>query len=555
MTNRNKLNEAGPTGTFRRGGLMIYDKSDSRSRIRLKTFLTWVLIPLCLMACVSMIPLSKSISDIRNFATSFKEQMVPTMVQTQTTFVNLEALDRATNELTYSNDTERARIAYVDAIGILLESFYDRPDHIYQILRSLTENVHLLWRYRNRYDEDRQMLFEEMQKVFLISTRLHMATDTLPDDAAQLQASGTLLDIKNFSANFRNLKERLMQIIVTHENLCTRNPTPKTEKLCRDLYVSKYRIEALLSRIDNSSHKMTQKAEQVREQKVALTTAMTSYEIDTTSSKFRQFEDWMKWGRYMVAFLGLFFIFLASVLFVSMSSILMPLMQLASIGNTFRRFHSLPSKMPHSFIYEIHQIIEIMKIFFDDIRRKQKEKEELVSRNAILSDENQRDQLTGLSNRRFLENHTKLSAGSAVLMFDIDHFKSINDNFGHLFGDKVLKTVAGAIRDNLHRRDTVCRWGGEEFCVILHYVADADDAYHIGQRVLDVISGTSVRTPEGRMLRITVSCGVSKRITEDEAGRVTLTDFIAQADEALYRAKNNGRCQVQVHGKPTIPQP
>lgn len=554
MTDRKKLKKAGPVGTVR-GGLMMRGKSDSRPRIRLKTFLTWILIPLCLMACISTIPLSKSISDIRNFATSFKEQMVPTMVQTQTTFVNLEALDRAINELSHSNDKERARVAYVDAIGILLESFYDRPPHIYQILRRLTEDVHLLWRYRNQYDEDRHMLFEEVRKVLLISTRLHMATGTMPDDDVQLQATRTLFDINDFSASFRNLKERLMKFIVTHEELCTVNPTADTEKPCRELYVSKYRIEALLTRIDISSHKMTQKAEQVQEQKVALTTAMTSYEIDDTASRFRQLEDWMKWGKYMVAFLGIFFIFLASLLFVSMSSILMPLMQLASIGNTFRRFHSLPSKMPHSFIYEIHQIIEIMKIFFDDIRRKQREKEELVSRNVILSNENQRDQLTGLSNRRFLENYTKLYPGCAVLMFDIDHFKNINDNFGHLFGDKVLQTVAGVIRNNLHRRDTVCRWGGEEFCVILHYIAEAEDAYHIGQRVLDTVAGTSIRTPEGKMLRVTVSCGVSKRIAEDEAGKVTLTNLIAQADEALYRAKNNGRCQVQVHGKPTIPQP
>lgn len=553
MTDSKNTNKAVPTRIYR-GGLMMIDKSDNRPRIRLRTFITWVLIPLCLLACVSTIPLSKSISDIRNFATTFKEQMLPTMVQTQTTFVNLEALDRATNELSHTNDTERARIAYVDSIAILLESFYDKPPHIYQMIRQLAEDVHLLWRYRNKYDEDRQLLFEEMRKVFLISTRLHMATNTLPDNATQLRASRTLFDINDFSVNFRHLKERLIQFILQHEELCSINPTPETEKLCRDLYVSRFRIEALLTRIDISSHKMTQKAEQVREQKVALTAAMTSAEIDATSSKFRQLEDWMKWGKYMVAFLGLFFIFLASLLFVSMSSILMPLMQLANIGNTFRKFHSVPSKMPHSIIYEIHQIIEIMKIFFDDIRRKQREKEELVSRNAILSNENQRDALTGLSNRRFLENYAKLHSGSAVLMFDIDHFKNINDNFGHLFGDKVLKTVAGAIRNNLHRRDTVCRWGGEEFCVILHYIADPDDAYHIGQRVLDVIAGTSIRTPEGKMLRVTVSCGASKRIAEDEVDTVTLTNLIAQADEALYRAKNNGRCQVQVHGKPTIPQ-
>lgn len=557
MTDSKKTTTAArkPVKAANRGGLMVHNKSDERPRIRLKTFLTWVLIPLCLMACISTIPLSKSISDIRNFATSFKEQMVPTMVQTQTTFVNLEALDRATNELTHSNDTERARVAYVDAIGILLESFYDRPPEIYQKLRQLTEDVHLLWRYRKEYDNDRQLLFEEMRRVFLVSTRLHIATNSLPDEETQIRASRTLFDINDFTTSYRHLKERLLQFIVQHEALCQRMHTPETEKLCHDLYVSRYRIEALLTRIDISSHKMSVKADQVRKQKVALTEAMTSYEIDATASKFRQLEDWMKWGKYMVAFLGLFFIFLASLLFVSMSSILMPLMQLANIGNTFRKFHSVPAKMPHSIIYEIHQIIEIMKIFFDDIRRKQREKEELVTRNAILANENSSDALTGLANRRFLENYTKLYPGSAVLMFDIDHFKSINDNFGHLFGDKVLKTVATTIRNNLHRRDTVCRWGGEEFCVVLHYISAADDAYHIAQRVLDVISGTSIRTPEGKMLRVTVSCGVSTRIADEDAGKVTLTNLIAQADEALYRAKNNGRCQVQVNVRPTIPQP
>ncbi len=165
--------------------------------------------------------------------------------------------------------------------------------------------------------------------------------------------------------------------------------------------------------------------------------------------------------------------------------------------------------------------------------------------NNILKEENKRDPLTNLLNKRALNSiYTKLLDLSLVddfkisfLMIDIDHFKKINDTYGHLVGDHVLKEFAKALKNNLRKSDYIFRYGGEEFLVILPYTNKAQ-ACKIASHIKEVVKDLSFYV-EDKIIKITVSIGVYETSKEEP-----LEDAIHKADEKLYKAKKEGRDKV-----------
>jgi diguanylate cyclase (GGDEF)-like protein len=157
------------------------------------------------------------------------------------------------------------------------------------------------------------------------------------------------------------------------------------------------------------------------------------------------------------------------------------------------------------------------------------------------------DPLTGACNRRtFLEIAEKeLSRASrvgsplSIIMLDLDHFKQINDVYGHLTGDEVLKRFAADVRAQLRKEDVLVRYGGEEFCVLLPDVQGPGAVALAGR-----IRKTIAREPfdvDGVSIRVTVSAGVAARFDE---GPESIGQILGRADEALYIAKNRGRNRV-----------
>ncbi|TDU01293.1 diguanylate cyclase (GGDEF)-like protein [Azorhizobium sp. AG788] len=164
-------------------------------------------------------------------------------------------------------------------------------------------------------------------------------------------------------------------------------------------------------------------------------------------------------------------------------------------------------------------------------------------REARLMIESRRDVLTQLPNRagfdeqamRILGDCQRSGLPAAVALFDIDHFKKINDGWGHPAGDAVLKNLADAAQDVTRSTDAFARFGGEEFVMILKGVS-AEAAFVHVERIRRAIS-RDVPHPSGSG-RITVSAGLADVRTYDQAG---LTAAISRADEALYAAKAAGR--------------
>ncbi len=155
-----------------------------------------------------------------------------------------------------------------------------------------------------------------------------------------------------------------------------------------------------------------------------------------------------------------------------------------------------------------------------------------------------RDPLTGLYNRLYMQNTVKRlcdlqdresSSEVALVMMDIDHFKHINDTFGHSQGDQVLKQVTDIIRANSRETDFPVRYGGEEFIVFLVNRTPAQVA-QFAERLRQSIKSASWTPPSGEPQHVTVSLGTAVRQAHE-----SLSNFIRRADEALYRAKHEGR--------------
>ncbi|MNL34644.1 Response regulator PleD [compost metagenome] len=147
------------------------------------------------------------------------------------------------------------------------------------------------------------------------------------------------------------------------------------------------------------------------------------------------------------------------------------------------------------------------------------------------------DPLTGVKNRRFFFQAMPAVPGrnDAAMLLDIDHFKSINDRFGHAVGDSVLQEVAKRIGGSIRGGDVLARYGGEEFIIFLPG-AGVQKACMIGERIRDAIAITEVDCG-GLRVGVTISIGVA---TSGDM-RCDLQTLAKMADRALYRAKTDGR--------------
>ncbi len=161
------------------------------------------------------------------------------------------------------------------------------------------------------------------------------------------------------------------------------------------------------------------------------------------------------------------------------------------------------------------------------------------------------DALTGLANRRFFDFILSREIGRArrydrsisLMMLDIDHFKQINDTYGHPAGDLILKTMGDLLRNLFRKTDLAARYGGEEFSIILPET-ELDIVVQMAERFRDAVSRTRFATDNG-FVSLTVSIGVAALPEKGDAMSLPETDLLQAADQALYKAKKMGRNRVE----------
>jgi diguanylate cyclase (GGDEF)-like protein len=180
-----------------------------------------------------------------------------------------------------------------------------------------------------------------------------------------------------------------------------------------------------------------------------------------------------------------------------------------------------------------------------------KQVEDLKSQIHDLEKDLIHDSLTGLKTRAFFEEEVGIYLESisnnlaskrkewfgfkhiSFLFLDIDHFKKVNDTYGHAVGDIVLKKVSETIQRSLREGDTAARWGGEELVISL-IGANEEDAFHTSLRIIELVK--SLKFSEAPDLKVTISCGIA---TAKEG--ISFEEIISRADKALYCAKETGR--------------
>jgi diguanylate cyclase (GGDEF)-like protein len=158
------------------------------------------------------------------------------------------------------------------------------------------------------------------------------------------------------------------------------------------------------------------------------------------------------------------------------------------------------------------------------------------------------DPLTNVFNRRYFFDRAKIElevarlqeSRTSILLLDIDHFKKINDSYGHNVGDQILTGLVALCQENLRDMDTLARLGGEEFVILLPET-DLAEARYIAERLRRTLEHTPINTDSG-LLNVTVSIGVMSHPTSD--AELPVHKLVQRADQAMYLAKRSGRNRV-----------
>ncbi len=237
-------------------------------------------------------------------------------------------------------------------------------------------------------------------------------------------------------------------------------------------------------------------------------------------------------------------------------SVRSPIPRLAIVSHDGKPFTDDQRQLLHE-IFEVIRAAEENDARFRELETRmlslQRENLDLVVRNRVLSEVTTRDSLTGLYNRWYVlekiegEINRSLRHGSPVslLMIDIDHFKWVNDKYGHSVGDQVLQTVGRTLKESCRVYDVPGRYGGEEFCIVLPETRLSATPI-IAERIRLRVAETGTPTNDGIHLAVTASIGAAGIDSPPEDGILSPPALIDRADPALYTAKSRGRNRVEM---------
>jgi len=179
-------------------------------------------------------------------------------------------------------------------------------------------------------------------------------------------------------------------------------------------------------------------------------------------------------------------------------------------------------------------------------------KQELIEQELRLKYLSVTDDLTKLKNRRYLFDYFESELKHfhlhkevfSLIIIDLDHFKAVNDNYGHIVGDEVLKKFGQIIIQELRTNDVGARYGGEEFCILLPKTNE-EGALNLAERIRAELERVHFDAGAGKTFQVTCSLGIEVCNTKG----ATLEELLKNADSALYESKYKGRNQVTLHGK------
>ena len=213
-------------------------------------------------------------------------------------------------------------------------------------------------------------------------------------------------------------------------------------------------------------------------------------------------------------------------------------------------------------LFDVIRVAEESEARYQELEQRmlslQRENLDLTVRNRTLSEVSSRDTLTGLYNRWYViekldsELNRAIRHGSAMslLMLDLDHFKRINDTWGHPAGDEVLKSVGKLLRESCRVYDVPGRYGGEEFCIVLPETKPGNTTV-VAERIRKRLETTELSCGDAS-IAVTASIGIAGMDMDSEEGLLSPAALIDRADRALYSAKTRGRNRIELWDRALI---
>jgi diguanylate cyclase (GGDEF)-like protein len=233
----------------------------------------------------------------------------------------------------------------------------------------------------------------------------------------------------------------------------------------------------------------------------------------------------------------------------------LPMPRISIIATDGRPFADTERRLIQE-MFDVVRLVEESEARYEELEHRmlslQRENLDLVVKNRLLSEVSSRDTLTGLYNRWFVmekidsELNRALRHGSpmSLLMLDVDHFKRINDTWGHSAGDQVLQGIGKLLRECCRVYDVPGRYGGEEFCIVLPETTTGNTTA-VAERIRHRLESTELQCGD-TSIAVTASIGIAGMDAPGEGDALSPAGLIERADRALYTAKNRGRNRVEM---------
>ena len=389
------------------------------------------------------------------------------------------------------------------------------------------------------------LIWLDQQKVLNATNRLQ--DDTVPEIIRYQRLSRNLEQLRQegervFAVSSPQARQQALfvaTLVASHPSVLDHRPAAELAR-----QVERFLAEVLRqSAIDERAIARNYEAWQQLSAQVSLLVDDVSVQgVNLASRDLREVSAAMQVARYkLIAVVLLAALFLGVFLFFVRQTLIHPLQ------NIYRKLSQLsvdqpPPTFPPAHMLEIQAVEESIVELHASLVANEAARQQL----ELLAN---RDGLTGLTNRRHfmllaeqeLARAQRYRRSLTVGMADLDHFKRLNDTYGHAAGDAVLKAFAALVGDTLRQSDLSCRYGGEEFAFLFPEVG-IDEARRLAERLRERFSELEIRLPDSRLVRVTFSMGLA------DATVLPLEGALKLADEALYEAKRSGRNRIAVAG-------
>ncbi|MDR3362795.1 MAG: GGDEF domain-containing protein [Desulfovibrio sp.] len=481
---------------------------------------------------------------IESGADTLLRENIPAMMENRRSADNLAVLRHEIDTIYATTDAERRHRSTLTAEMILANFVFEQSDDMrkfadkfYSLPRQLSEV-----RAKRLYNDDKL-------------------------EALQLYLSGMSALLRNeaeapLSAMDQNdalIKPTPARKFARAHDLCLRTDLPRDlREPCAVFQQTLQAAEETYAEITAADKTAALLRQGLSDELLALDAALAASAVQNTHAKVGKIKDDSQTLANMFrAMPALLLLCLLGILAILRIHFLTPIAKLTGALDEIARGHYTLPNLPYTRIYELQKIMDQLPRICRNLKKLTSLTERLAHEKRKFEDLSMVDGLTGVSNRRSfdmrLARKEKSHRGEslAILMIDVDKFKDYNDHLGHQAGDKCLTFVAHAMKSVLLRRnDTLYRYGGEEFTVILENVS-ADQAMAIAMRIREAVYKLRLPHPASPASPyVTVSVGVSAVHREHQ---VSCTEVVEQADRALLVAKSRGRNRIHLYYEADFP--